>query len=67
MKTLLKDNVGFVVLAIVFSALPFVLPYTALATEVLIFSLAVIAFDLLLGYTGVMMFCQASFSEQRST
>ena len=61
MKTLLKDNVGFVVLAIVFSALPFVLPYTALATEVLIFSLAVIAFDLLLGYTGVMMFCQASF------
>lgn len=61
MKTLLKDNCGFIVLAIVFSALPFVLPYYALATEVLIFALAVIAFDLLLGYTGVMMFCQASF------
>jgi branched-chain amino acid transport system permease protein len=61
MKTLLKDNCGFIVLAIVFSLLPFVLPYKALATEVLIFALAVIAFDLLLGYTGVMMFCQASF------
>ncbi len=61
MKTLLKDNLGFSVLAIVFAVLPFVLPYTALATEVLIFALAVIAFDLLLGYTGVMMFCQASF------
>lgn len=61
MKTLLKDNMGFAVLAIVFALLPFVLPYTALATEILIFSMAVIAFDLLLGYTGVMMFCQASF------
>ena len=61
MKTFLKDNAGFAVLAIVFAVLPFVLPYKALATEVLIFALAVIAFDLLLGYTGVMMFCQASF------
>jgi branched-chain amino acid transport system permease protein len=61
MKTLLKDNTAFCVVAIVFFLLPFVLPYTALATEVLIFALAVIAFDLLLGFTGVMMFCQASF------
>jgi branched-chain amino acid transport system permease protein len=37
------------------------LPYTALATEVMIYALAVVAFDLCLGYTGVMMFCQASF------
>jgi len=44
-----------------FFILPFVLPYTALANEVLIFSLAVVGFDLCLGYTGVMMFCQAAF------
>ena len=61
MKNILKDNIGFIVLAVVFSVLPFILPYKALATEVAIFSLAVIAFDLLLGYTGIMIFCQASF------
>ncbi|NIM97731.1 MAG: branched-chain amino acid ABC transporter permease [candidate division Zixibacteria bacterium] len=41
--------------------LPFVLPYTALATEVMIYALAAVAFDLCLGYSGLMMFCQASF------
>jgi branched-chain amino acid transport system permease protein len=61
MKIVLKDNLGLVVIGAIFVLLPFVLPYTALATEVVIFSMAVIAFDLLLGYTGVMMFCQASF------
>ncbi len=58
---MLKDYRGLLVLGIIFAILPFVLPYKALATEVIIFSLAVIAFDLLLGFTGVMMFCQASF------
>jgi len=61
MKTVLKDNLSLILLGVIFILLPFVLPYTALATEVIIFSLAVIAFDLLLGYTGVMIFCQASF------
>lgn len=61
MKQLLKNHRGLLVLAMFFVILPFVLPYRALATEVIIFSLAVIAFDLLLGFTGVMMFCQASF------
>jgi len=61
MKRLLKEYRGLLVLGIIFAILPFVLPYRALATEVIIFSLAVIAFDLLLGFTGVMMFCQASF------
>jgi branched-chain amino acid transport system permease protein len=50
-----------VLLSACFILLPFVLPYKALATEVLIFALATVAFDLLLGYTGIMMFCQASF------
>jgi branched-chain amino acid transport system permease protein len=49
------------VLGVVFAVLPFVLPYTALATEIMLFSLAAVAFDLCVGYSGVMMFCQASF------
>ena len=49
------------IVAGIFAALPFILPYTALATEIMLFALAAIAFDLCVGYTGVMMFCQASF------
>lgn len=41
--------------------LPLVMPYFALGTEILLFALAAVAFDLCLGFTGVMMFCQASF------
>jgi branched-chain amino acid transport system permease protein len=41
--------------------MPFVMPYYALGTEILLFALAAVAFDLCLGFTGVMMFCQASF------
>ena len=50
----------FGVLAIL-ALLPIVLPYYALGTEIILFALAAVAFDLCLGYTGVMMFCQASF------
>jgi branched-chain amino acid transport system permease protein len=49
------------ILAVLFVILPFILPYTALATEIMLFGLAAVAFDLCVGYTGVMMFCQASF------
>lgn len=48
-------------MAVVFAVLPFILPYKALACEIMLFALAAVAFDLCLGYTGVMMFCQASF------
>ena len=48
-------------LAVLFAVFPFVLPYTALANEIMLFALAAVAFDLCLGYSGVMMFCQASF------
>ena len=41
--------------------LPLILPYHALGTEIVLFALAAVAFDLCLGYTGIMMFCQASF------
>ena len=49
------------ILALIFAVLPFTLPYPALATEIMIYALAAVAFDLCLGYTGLMMFCQASF------
>ena len=49
------------ILAVIFVLMPFILPYTALATEIMLFSLAAVAFDLCVGYTGIMMFCQASF------
>ncbi len=42
MKIVLKDNLGLIVIGAIFVLLPFVLPYTALATEVVIFSMAVI-------------------------
>jgi branched-chain amino acid transport system permease protein len=55
------ENRPIVVLAALFIIFPFVLPYTALANEIMLFALAAVAFDLCLGYSGVMMFCQASF------
>ena len=57
----LQEYRSILILAGIFVILPFLLPYTALATEVMIFALAAVAFDLCLGYTGIMMFCQASF------
>ena len=61
LKVKFQKNASLVIMVGIFLVLPFILPYRALATEVLIFALATIAFDLLLGYTGIMMFCQASF------
>lgn len=60
-KSWLLEYRSLLLLSIIFIVLPFVLPYTALANEILLFSLAAVAFDLCVGYTGVMMFCQASF------
>lgn len=56
-----RKNADFFVTAAIFGSLPLFLPYTALATEALIFALMTVAFDLLLGYAGIMIFCQASF------
>lgn len=57
----LRKVFPLLILGAAFVALPLVLPYTALATEIMLFALAAVAFDLCVGYTGVMMFCQASF------
>lgn len=48
-------------IALALAVLPLILPYHALGTEIVLFALAAVAFDLCLGYTGQMMFCQASF------
>jgi branched-chain amino acid transport system permease protein len=61
LKMGVRKEGSLTLMAGIFVMLPFLLPYRALATEVLIFALATIAFDFLLGYTGIMMFCQASF------
>jgi branched-chain amino acid transport system permease protein len=45
-------------LALIF---PHVAPYTALASEILIFSLFAMAFDLMLGYAGMLSFGHAAF------
>ncbi|MBT8363192.1 MAG: branched-chain amino acid ABC transporter permease [Deltaproteobacteria bacterium] len=60
-SSLWRSSHSIIILGAVFAVLPFVLPYTALATEIMLFALAAVAFDLCVGYTGVMMFCQASF------
>jgi len=60
-RTVFREYYSVLILAGLFTMLPFVLPYPALATEVVVFSLAAVAFDLCLGYAGVMMFCQAAF------
>jgi len=56
-----KEHGSTFILAGVFAIFPFVLSYTGLATEILIYALAAVAFDLCLGYTGIIMLCQASF------
>lgn len=52
---------SFAVLMLAFSLLPFVMPYTSLATEILCLSLLAISFNLLFGYGGLLSFCHAAF------
>jgi branched-chain amino acid transport system permease protein len=58
MAHFLKDR--FTVIVIIFLILPFVFPFTELATEILIFALLAVAFNLMLGYAGLLSFCHAS-------
>lgn len=52
---------SFLVLGGCLALLPFVLPYPDLATEMVLFGLAVVAFDLLVGYMGQLTFCQSVY------
>lgn len=44
-----------------FAVFPFLLPYKALATQVLIFGLVALGFNLLYGYTGLLSFGHAAY------
>ena len=50
----------FSILAIVLIFFPFILPYKALATNIIIFGLLVMAFNILLGFVGLLSFCHAA-------
>jgi branched-chain amino acid transport system permease protein len=49
-----------IVLAVVLLFLPFVLPYKSLTAEILIYALGAVAFNILLGYTGMLSFGQGA-------
>src|SRR5256884_8893281 len=53
-----RPVVAFVV---VFAVFPFVVPYKALATQVLIYGLFALGFNLLYGYTGLLSFGHAAY------
>ncbi len=44
-----------------FAVFPFLVPYKALATQVLIFGLFALGFNLLYGYTGLLSFGHAAY------
>jgi branched-chain amino acid transport system permease protein len=50
----------FSILTIVLIFFPFILPYKALATNIIIFGLLVMAFNILLGFVGLLSFCHAA-------
>ena len=49
-----------IVLAVMLLFLPFVLPYKSLTPEILIYALGAVAFNILLGYTGMLSFGQGA-------
>ena len=44
-----------------FAVLPFALPYTSLATQILVYGLFALGFNLLYGYTGLLSFGHAAY------
>ncbi len=52
---------GFVVGALFLILLPFMTPYRALASQMLIFAIFAIGFDIVFGYTGLLSFGHAAF------
>jgi len=53
--------VGLVLGAILLLVLPFLTPYKALASQMLIFAIFAIGFDIVFGYTGLLSFGHAAF------
>lgn len=52
---------GIIVGAVFLLAAPYLVPYQALATQMLIFAIFAIGFDILFGYTGLLSFGHAAF------
>jgi branched-chain amino acid transport system permease protein len=48
-------------ITVLFAVLPFVMPYTALATQILVYGLFALGFNLLYGYTGLLSFGHAAY------
>jgi branched-chain amino acid transport system permease protein len=63
MKALTRWIAGHPVLAflVFFAAFPYLVPYKALATQVLIYGLFALGFNLLYGYTGLLSFGHAAY------
>ncbi|MEO0277906.1 MAG: hypothetical protein ABIM21_01290 [candidate division WOR-3 bacterium] len=57
----MKRPFWMLVLALILLALPFITPYPSLATEMLIFAIFAMGYDILFGYTGLLSFGQAMF------
>ncbi len=50
----------FVILAVILIILPFMLPYKALATNIIIFGLLTMGFNILLNFVGLLSFCHGA-------
>jgi branched-chain amino acid transport system permease protein len=61
-EAMTKQKIIIVALTIMLAIFfPYLAPYTALASEILIFALFAMAYDLVLGYTGMLSFGHAAF------
>ena len=61
-EAMTKQKIIIMVLIILVSIFfPYLAPYTALASEILVFALFAMAYDLVLGYTGMLSFGHAAF------
>ena len=63
MRTLYRALAAYPSISIIvfFAVLPFVVPYQALATQVLVYGLFALGFNLLYGYTGLLSFGHAAY------
>ena len=61
MKSNLRKWFFFVLMATLFLLLPFLTPYHSLATEMLIFAIFAVGYDIIFGYTGLLSFGHAIF------
>jgi len=62
MKVNSKYSFGFIILAGLFLLfLPFVTPYKALASQMLVFAIFALGYDIAFGYTGLLSFGHAAF------